>query len=429
MSRPSMDLGDLVEHWTLVEPEFDLVARKHGVTKLGFALMVKFYGRFGRFPRGRGEFHADAVEFVARQLRCEPGNLGFYEWDGITYKRHRGEIRRFFGFRATTVADQDKLVDWLAGDVAQRERCPELVREQFLAECRARQLEPPTAGQVDRIVGTALRLAGDALAARIVARLDRDTALRLLTLVSVGDHDDSALLRSVKATTGDVSLKSMLTEIDKQEAVRSFRLPGDLFRDVAPKVVKEWRDLAMVESPSHMREHPVQLQQAMLAALLYCRQQEVTDALVTLLVSTVHRIGARANRRVTTKLVNEFKKVSGKENLLFRVAEAAVGRPDDTVRQGRLPGGRRGQPAVAGGRVQGIRADAQAHSADDLPGVLHQPLPAWLDPAAGGAGVPVGQLAPAGDRRSGPGAPVRRQDDADVLPGRGDRAAAPGPGR
>jgi hypothetical protein len=171
------------------------------------------------------------------------------------------------------------------------------------------------------------------LAARIVARLDRAAALRLLALVSVGDNDDWALLRSVKATTGDVSLKSVLVEIDKLEAVRSFRLPANLFRDVAPKVVKEWRDLAMVESPSHVREHPVQLQQAMLAALLFCRQQEVTDALVTLLVSTVHRIGARANRRVTTQLVNEFKKVTGKENLLFRVAEAAVGRPDDTVRQ------------------------------------------------------------------------------------------------
>jgi hypothetical protein len=68
------------------------------------------------------------------------------------------------------------------------------------------------------------------------------------------DRDDSALLRSVKATTGDVSLKSMLAEIDKLEAVRLFRLPANLFRDVAPKVVKEWRDLAMVESPSHTRE-------------------------------------------------------------------------------------------------------------------------------------------------------------------------------
>jgi hypothetical protein len=46
----------------------------------------------------------------------------------------------------------------------------------------------------------------------------------------------------------------------------------------------------------------------------------------------VHRIGARAERKVTQELVSEFRKVAGKETLLFRLAEAAIARPDDTVR-------------------------------------------------------------------------------------------------
>ena len=72
---------------------------------------------------------------------------------------------------------------------------------------------------------------------------------------------------------------------------------------------------------------------ALLAALLFCRRREITDALVTLLISTVHRIGARAERRVTTELVSAFKRVQGKEGLLFRVADAALSRPDDSVRR------------------------------------------------------------------------------------------------
>ena len=46
----------------------------------------------------------------------------------------------------------------------------------------------------------------------------------------------------------------------------------------------------------------------------------------------MHRIGARAERKVTQELVSEFRKVAGKETLLFRLAEAAIARPDDTVR-------------------------------------------------------------------------------------------------
>ena len=74
MERPPLELGDLVEHWTLVGTERGLVAAKNYDSQLGFALLVKFYGRFGRFPRGRSELHDDAVEFVARQLGVGAGS-------------------------------------------------------------------------------------------------------------------------------------------------------------------------------------------------------------------------------------------------------------------------------------------------------------------------------------------------------------------
>jgi len=70
----------------------------------------------------------------------------------------------------------------------------------------------------------------------------------------------------------------------------------------------------------------------LLAALVHERQREITDTLADLLISTVHRIGARAERKVTQELISEFRKVAGKETLLFRLAEAAIARPDDTVR-------------------------------------------------------------------------------------------------
>jgi hypothetical protein len=80
----------------------------------------------------------------------------------------------------------------------------------------------------------------------------------------------------------------------------------------------------------------------LLAALLHTRLRKITDTLVELLISTVHRIGARADKKVTEELVNAFKRVTGKENILFAIAEASLYRPDDAVRQ-------MVYPAVAGG--------------------------------------------------------------------------------
>jgi hypothetical protein len=45
-----MDLDELVEHWTLLDDEQELVAGKRGPSRLGFALLLKFYPRTGRFP-------------------------------------------------------------------------------------------------------------------------------------------------------------------------------------------------------------------------------------------------------------------------------------------------------------------------------------------------------------------------------------------
>jgi hypothetical protein len=68
-------LDELVDHWTLLEDERPLVDIRRGAAKLGFALMLKFYTLHGRFPRGRDEFEDDVVEFVAKQVRADPGGL------------------------------------------------------------------------------------------------------------------------------------------------------------------------------------------------------------------------------------------------------------------------------------------------------------------------------------------------------------------
>lgn len=115
--------------------------------------------------------------------------------------------------------------------------------------------------------------------------------------------------------------------------VRAVGLPADLFAHVAPRVVSMWRARAAVESPSHLRDHGQELRLTLLAAFLHSRAREITDSLVELLIATVHRIAARADKRVTEELVNAFKRVTGKENILFNIAEAALDRPDGLVRE------------------------------------------------------------------------------------------------
>ncbi len=365
MTHPPMRIDELVEHWTVLDEERDLIAGKRGATRLGFAILLKFYTRYGRFPRGRSELPDDVVEHVAKQVQVPASELGFYEWSGSTIEYHRNQIRTRLGFRICTTADAAKVTVWLAENVAHAERRLEWVREELLKHLREERIEPPTSGRISRIVASALHNAEVTWSLRITSRLSSETTQRIYALVGIadescagagaaGDHqvptggtpagedDDFDLLAFIKSAPGNVSLESMMTEIRKLAAVRSIELPPGLFADVAPKVLAAWRARAAVEAPSHMRTHPRELTVLLLAALVHEREREITDTLVELLIATVHRIKARADSKVTKELINAFKRVTGKENILFKVADAALGHPDDAVREVIFP-------AVSGG--------------------------------------------------------------------------------
>ncbi|MGH7750710.1 MAG: DUF4158 domain-containing protein, partial [Candidatus Dormibacteria bacterium] len=67
---------ELIERWTLVGDELASVGGKREVNALAFALLLKFFTIYGRFPRGRGEIPNEAVEFVARQVNVPAADLG-----------------------------------------------------------------------------------------------------------------------------------------------------------------------------------------------------------------------------------------------------------------------------------------------------------------------------------------------------------------
>ncbi len=51
--RAEWEPDELIDAWTLTGGDWDLIANKAGVTRLGFTVMLKFYEIEGRFPTYR----------------------------------------------------------------------------------------------------------------------------------------------------------------------------------------------------------------------------------------------------------------------------------------------------------------------------------------------------------------------------------------
>src|SRR5664280_605711 len=202
---------------------------------------------------------------------------------------------------------------------------------------RADRAAGPDPGRADPGLGAVPRR-GDAVRGgdQPAAARGGDSAVTLIAAGGDGEDDEGragigggpAVLALIKTDPGNVSLERMLTEIDKLLAVRAVGVPAEVFADVARRVLAGWRAQAAVESSSHLRAHPNPAKTlTLLAALLHIREREITDTLVELLIATVHRINARAEKKVTAELINAFKKVTDKENILFSIAEASLAAP------------------------------------------------------------------------------------------------------
>ncbi len=339
--RREWEPEDLLACWTLVEPDRQLLANKAGATRLGFAVLLKFFELEARFPRHAGEVPPAAVTYVAQQVGVESGEFLCYDWAGRAVKYHRAQIRQALGFRESTLADEDRLASWLGTEVCPVELREEALHEAVVARCRAEHFEPPALSRLDRVIGAGRAAAERDLCNRTIARLSASTAERLEALIAPTAADEATggagVLAELKADPGQVSLETLLREVAKLQRVRALALPEDLFAEASDKVVAAWRARAAKAYPSDLRAAPRPVRLTLLAVLCWVRTAEVTDSLVDLLIALVHKINAKAERRVEGELLDDLRRVRGKEGLLFALAEAAVTHPDDTVRVALFP--------------------------------------------------------------------------------------------
>lgn len=152
--RTEWDPDELIGAWALVESNWDLIANKSGVTRLGFAVMLKFYEIEGRFPGYPEEVPPAAVRYLGSLVGVDPALFAKYSWTGRTIKYHRAQIRKVYGTRPPAEDDEDRWARWLAEEMCPTETNRDRLAAALRRRCRSERVEPPSTGQVERVVAS-----------------------------------------------------------------------------------------------------------------------------------------------------------------------------------------------------------------------------------------------------------------------------------
>ncbi|MEO8127781.1 MAG: Tn3 family transposase [Bryobacteraceae bacterium] len=319
---------------------------KNRANRLGFAVLLAFFQSRGRFPRDESEIERSGMEELADLLKIAPPQRNGLVLSGRTAERNRAEIRAYLGFREATVADAEMLTAWLSDRAALMGGVPEHLAALLNARCRELLIEPPSTDRSDRIVRAAIHAHDERFCATIFASLTPITRARLEALLRpAGSKEEEgpavkeapgtapALLLQLRSDPGKPSLTSVQDQLAKLEIIRQLDLPADLFSHALPHELERYRQRVAVEAPYELRRHPEANRLTWLAAFAHLRGRTLIDDLIDLLIETIHHIGARAERKVDRELLEDVKRVTGKQNLLFELADATLGKPDGIVRE------------------------------------------------------------------------------------------------
>jgi len=336
--KRNWELDELIESWTLLPHELEGLDSKIGANRLGFAVLLKFFELTRKFPSSPQDVPLDVVSYIALQVNVPAQEYVNYDWNGRSMMRHRGEIRRGLGIRTCSSDDVQEMVDWLTNQVLGQELEIEhlmvAVEERFLQL----KIEPPTKGRTERLIRSAIRTYETKFFALIHQKLDPNSRAAIDTLLETSDSEDEgssnfSLFYYLNSEPGRATLDSFLSEITKLEHLRKIGLPDDLLLNISPKVLQTYSRRAATEPPRELRAHPAKIRYTLVAAFCWQRMREVTDNLVDLLIQIIHGIGRRATKKVDAQLIQDFKRVSGKHNLLYQMANASLEQPEGTVKE------------------------------------------------------------------------------------------------
>jgi hypothetical protein len=328
----------------LLDPEeLKLVLTKYsGKNRLAFAIMLKFFQREKHYPANKSIIPESLVACLASQLSVQTKNFDAFNWNSGSVKRFRQEIRIFLGYKIATVADAEKLITWLIKHALPATpniaRCNQYAH-QFFHENR---LEPFSRKELDGYIRSAMHRFEKNFFSGIYAQLSPDT-LQAFDLLLQWDKDDGEekikigcdetgiQLHHLKHDLAGVKLKHVQFEIAKLNHILSISLPIQLFETFPRKLIQKYYMRIMASTPSNIREFVPEVPYASLASFCYIRSQILTDNLADLFIKLIQNMKASAETYVKNTIISEVKRVNGKFDILYLLAEAAHNHPQGII--------------------------------------------------------------------------------------------------
>ena len=324
---------ELVEHFLLSADERALVDSCRGkANRHGVAVLLKTVQYLGYFPDTLAHVPAAVRVFIAHQLQLLWDHTATYPWHSRSHDAHLALIRQHLDWRFPTAQDKQELERWLQTSAVPAAPTEEGLSEAAYARLRELRIELPAERELQRLVRTALHGFFQESYTRITAQLPPEVLVRLDALLLVESDASQSVFDQLKAAPSTPGVKNLQHELTKLQTLRGLGVPVAAFVGIPEKVVQLLKRRAANERAGEMRAHPPAIRSALLACFVHVHIMDVIDDAVRMTLDVIRRIDTQTEKHFEKTLLHDIKRVAGKVQMLYRIAEAVVEEPDGTIR-------------------------------------------------------------------------------------------------
>ena len=313
--------------------------------KLAFAVALKYFQMHAQYPSDRNKASEKLIAFIADQLELTGlNNLHDFDWQGRSARRFKVWIRDFLGLQLPNDKHKNQLVKYLQDSIIPYghdiQHCVEISYEYF-AKQRVEPLQPMV---INRLARQAYTKYYDQLFSSIHRSLTKASKQKIDALLEEPDkskedgHSNEPLaqkevrFKHLKKRMAGIKLKNIITEINKLSALREIQLPTSILDNLSQKVLHNLYLRAASETPRQFKKNgTMQTKYALMSILCYYRQKEIIDGLCESLITLIHRVKTTSEKHVDKQIVSGVKKVNGKFNILFKLANISVNHPEGVI--------------------------------------------------------------------------------------------------
>ncbi|MEN8237486.1 MAG: DUF4158 domain-containing protein [Pseudomonadota bacterium] len=335
--KQNWNRSELRECWTLNTQEMKMVQAKSGKTRLGFAVLLKYFLYAKKFPEAEELIALSVLKFLACQLGKDELTFYHYDFTAETAKLHRRQVRLHCGFRTPTAQDAQNLTDWLTAEILPiKNYNPRTIRTMVYNYFQERKIEPFSIKQINRFINSASQEFERHLFEKISSRLTESQKAALDVLVKKREDNNQTEELSffdLKQGPGKASLNTILIETQKLKKLREIGTSPDLFSGISAQIIKQYSLRTEAETPKEIRSHLPSKRHALLAIYSHNRSMQITDDLIDIFNKLIHKVRTKSERSVREQLLPELTKVNGKPTFLLKIAQATTKQPAGVVEE------------------------------------------------------------------------------------------------